>query len=192
MWLGKTRTHRLLVAGATFAAILIGGGWPSARLAHGFSAAYSGLANGVLGVMTFGQGGRARLSARDETTLRAGDAVAADTLITLTVDGHPRAARLGISLRRDAYLPLLILLATVLAGPLPWRGKLRLGAGALLIELGVTLVAVILLVGSALARPPCGTWPHARCCCRRATGSSSRWGSASPRRCGAAGPAPAL
>lgn len=159
MWPGKTRAHRLLVAGATFAAVLIAGGWPSARVAHGFAVAYSGLANVILASITFGNGGRARLVAAETNVSRVGDAVAADTQIALTVDGRTNSARLGISLRRDAYLPLLILLATVLAGPLAWRRKLQVGAIGLGIELLITLGAVVLLVGSALALGVPGLYP---------------------------------
>ena len=82
---------------------------------------------------------------------RAEGAFATDTSVVLTADGQPGRALLGISLRRDAYLPLLIVLAVVLAAPIPWRRKLRCAGWGLLIELGVTWVALVLLVGSALA-----------------------------------------
>lgn len=151
MWRRSSPPRRLLVIAGTFALVLVLGGCPSARVAQAFSAAYCPLADVVLGAITFGRGGHARLQPRDPPTVRADDPIVADTQVMLNVDGQPREARLGISLRRDAYLPLLILLATVLAAPLTWRCKLRLCGYGLLIELGVTLVAVVLLVGSALA-----------------------------------------
>lgn len=52
-----------------------------------------------------------------------GDNVDADTHVWIAVPGTTERAGLGVSLRRDAYLPFVIFLAAVLAAPIGWRRK---------------------------------------------------------------------
>lgn len=151
MSLNRLSTRKGVLAVATFAAVLIAGGWPSERVARWFSVGYSALANVALARMTFGHDGKAHLSPLEHVASRAGDPIESDTMLVLEVERPHRQARLGISLRRDAYLPLLIVVAVMAAGPLPWRRKLRFGGLGLLFELLVTLAAVLLLVSSILA-----------------------------------------
>jgi hypothetical protein len=50
-----------------------------------------------------------------------GDNVTADTVLGLSVDGYQGTIPLGVRLRRDVYLPLLIALTLIACSPLPVR-----------------------------------------------------------------------
>jgi hypothetical protein len=65
---------------------------------------------------------------------QAQDQVQTDTILELRPEGHP-VARMGLSLRRDIYLPSVVFAALVLAVPLPFRRRLL----GLVIGSGVTL-----------------------------------------------------
>ncbi len=108
-----------------FLGILALGAWPSPRVALSFSAAYSALANLVLAGHTFGERGRAVLVPLREINRREGDNVTADAVLALSVEGYTGSLPLGISLRRDVYLPLLIVLALIAAFPLQTKQRLR-------------------------------------------------------------------
>jgi hypothetical protein len=121
---------RFLIWVAQFAAALalIAIPWPG--LARGFSAGYAALVNQALFAhLAFGQGGHARLRPAEADELRGPQNVTPDSVIALQVDGYTGDLTFGMSLRRDAYLPIGILLATVLTAPLPWRRRLRGAAG---------------------------------------------------------------
>jgi hypothetical protein len=96
--------------------------------------------------MTFGHGGHARLSPRDELVRGAGDAVTADATLSLSVDGFEGDVALGVSLRRDACLPLLVVSAAALAAPgAPRRRGQRLVVGFAVV-LAYTIAALCLVV----------------------------------------------
>ena len=137
---------RLALGAALFAALLFLGGWPSAAVARAFSAAYCPLANLLIAHQTFGRGGRARLAPVDRIQRGDGDNVTADATIALRVDGYQGALPLGMSLRRDVYLPLLILTALLIATPLGLRRRLLGLAVAVPVLLLWSLVVIQILV----------------------------------------------
>jgi hypothetical protein len=91
-----------------------------------FVAGYSALVNHlVLAHVTFGQGGHAQLRSADAIARRADQNVVPDAVIGLRVDGYGGELPIAMSLRRDAWLPICVLLAVILAAPLPGRRRGR-------------------------------------------------------------------
>ena len=109
---------------------------------------YCATMNGVFGSSTFGRGGRVHLTAGD----RAPDGrivegeVTSDTVLVMTIAGYRGSAVHGINARRDAYLPLVVLLAALAAIPLAPRPKLRLLLLGGLIQFGVIVASLWLFV----------------------------------------------
>lgn len=119
--------------------------WP--RLPLGFSAIYCAIANAVVfDHTTFGQGGHAHLTALDALTSSPGDSVTADTVLALTVDRYQGAFTLGLSLKRDAYLPLLLVVALLVAAPGFTRRRWRALLTGLTVIFGCTIAVIDLLV----------------------------------------------
>jgi DNA-binding MarR family transcriptional regulator len=113
-----------------FLGILALGAWPWPGVAVGFSAVYCPMANLVLVGHTFGDRGHARLIAVREIRRKESDQVTADAVLSLAVAGYSGTLPLGVSLRRDVYLPLLILMALIVSFPLPpVRRLICLGVG---------------------------------------------------------------
>jgi len=132
--------RRWAISGAAFVLLLILGGWPAISVRRAFSGVYAATANLLFGAMTFGRGGHARLAPMEPTTVRRpGENVTSDARLSLTVDGRAGELAFGLSLRRDAYLPLLILMAAILAAPLRAKDKLY----ALLVGLPAVLALTI-------------------------------------------------
>jgi hypothetical protein len=131
--------QKLGLSVALFLGLLVLGAWPSTSVELAFSAAYCRCANLVLDQVTFGGRGHAHLNALSSIDRRATDNVTADAVLALSVDHYRGSLPLGISLRRDVYLPLLIVLALIAAVPLPVRQRLT----CLPIAAGVTMVAGI-------------------------------------------------
>ena len=117
--------RRIAASLGLFLAIVAVGAWPSTKVALGFSAGYCMLANQVIERITFGQRGHARLDALPTISRRDSDNVTADTILSLSVDGYRGTMPLGISLRRDVYLPLLIVVALIVAFPMRVRQRLE-------------------------------------------------------------------
>jgi hypothetical protein len=117
--------RRIALHAGLFAALMLLGGWPWPGVARAFSALYCPFGNLIVGHQTFGYGGHARLAPLDRIARQASDNVTADASIALTVDGFQGDMRLGVSLRRDAYLPLLIAIALIAAAPLALGRQLR-------------------------------------------------------------------
>jgi hypothetical protein len=113
--------RRLALSLAMFLALVALGAWPWPRVALAFSGAYSPVANLFLAGHTFGTRGHARLIPLQQITRKPSDNVTADTTLSFTVDGFQGSLPLGISLRRDVYLPLLIAVALIVSAPLPSR-----------------------------------------------------------------------
>ena len=105
----------------------------------------------MIAPQTFGRGGHARLVPLPEAVRRPTDSVTADTALSLTVAGFSGDLQLGLSLRRDAYLPLWILMALLAAAPLTLRRRLEAFAFAVPIQLAVNLVALQLTIVWTLA-----------------------------------------
>jgi hypothetical protein len=74
-----------------------------------------------------------------ELPRQAQDQVHTDTILELQPEGKP-VARMGLSLRRDIYLPSVVFAALVLAVPLPFRRRLL----GLVLSSGVTLAVGVL------------------------------------------------
>jgi hypothetical protein len=110
--------RRLAYSATLFAAMLILGGWPREGEARAFSQIYCPLANAGLSRFEFGSGGRVRLQPIESPSRRPGDNVDADAVATLSVEGFEGELPLGISLRRDVYLPWLILVALLAGAPI--------------------------------------------------------------------------
>lgn len=111
-------SRRLVGSAALFCGILILGGWPFSHAATTFSAYYCPLANFALSRHAFGNIGHTRLSPLREVSRQEADNVDADAILALSVDGFEGELPLGISLRRDVYLPALILVALLVAAPI--------------------------------------------------------------------------
>lgn len=122
-------------------AILFGvGAWPWSTVRVGFSQVLSGVGNVCLVPLRLVQDAHLRLEPMPEDGGRTPDQnVQADTLVVLTEPSGARLAGLGISLRRDAYLPLLIFAVAIVSLPLNWRAKL------LCLGIGTAIVTIVAL-----------------------------------------------
>jgi hypothetical protein len=86
---------------------------------------------------------------------QAQDQVQTDTVLSISPEGQ-RSVRMGLSLRRDVYLPLVVFAALVLAAPLPFRRRaigLVLGSA---LTVGVGVASVWVLVEFLIANQ----WPQ--------------------------------
>jgi hypothetical protein len=103
---------------ALFMGVLLIGGWPSAQLRGAASAALAPALSACLAPLEFGYGGRAQvLPSIVSEVRRAGENVSSDALLRLTIDGYANDSISTINLRRDVYLPLLLVLALLLSAP---------------------------------------------------------------------------
>ena len=131
--------------------------WPG--LARGWSWLWSGLANGSVFQLDFGQGGSARLRSAAPDERGTGDHVATDTVLELQVRGYQGSLKLGTSSRRDGYLPLLVLIAAVVAAPLGWKPRLRLLTAGVPLALALCLLLTRLGVAAVFALRLRGVYP---------------------------------
>lgn len=114
--------------------------------------------NGLIGRLTFGQGGHAafrRVTERKVARRPAYDDDASwSTHVELRIDGFDDRSRVRINARRLIYLPCVTLAALVLASPLSWRRKaLALALGFWLL-IGAALLSVWLMVAWLFALVP--------------------------------------
>jgi hypothetical protein len=131
--------------------------WP--RVAPAFSAAYCPMANLVLDAHTFGNRGHARLVPLLEIKRQTSDSVTADAVLSFAVEGFSGALPLGVSLRRDVYLPLLLLLALIVSFPLRARRcMICLGVG-IPITLGAGVAANCLVAAWTFLTQLKGVYP---------------------------------
>jgi len=131
-----------LLRAALFLLLLTAGSWPWSAREIAFSRALSAVSNLAFEVLPLVPGLQIELVPSLTTQERsATENVDADTQLVLRLAGHPGEARLGISLRRDAFLPLMIFVAAILVLPLERRRKLAS------LALGVPLVLAV-AVGS--------------------------------------------
>jgi hypothetical protein len=131
--------------------------WPG--LEPGWSALWSGLGNATIFQPDFGAGGRAHLRPAGDDERGRGENVATDTVLELSVQGYQGKLALGISARREGYLPLLVLLAALAAAPLGWRIRLRLLAAGAPLALASCLVLSRLAVAAVFALRLRGVYP---------------------------------
>jgi len=151
--------RRIGASVSLFLGIIAVGAWPSTRIALGFSAGYCALANLVIERVTFGERGHARLDALPTINRRDSDNVTSDTILSLPVDGYRGTIPLGISLRRDVYLPLLIVAALIVAFPLRVRQRLTCLALAGLVTLAAGTAANALVVAWTFSVELKGIYP---------------------------------
>jgi len=119
-----------------FGAVLIVGAWPNAWLRSAFSENFSDLSNAALARVRLGGTVAMSLSSLEEPEAEArtqdgtAENVEADTQVVFKSTSGGHEARLGLSMRRDAYLPLLIFVGLILGSPLtPWRKSACLAVG---------------------------------------------------------------
>ena len=133
---------------AAFLLLLVIAGWPWASVRRAFASAYCATVGSLLAGVSFNGGtGHARVfPAPADAARRPGDNVTADAVVELSLDGSTGHPQLGINLRRDAYLPLLILVSAIVVAPLRGRGKLICLAAGVPVVLVGSLAALVALV----------------------------------------------
>jgi hypothetical protein len=138
--------RRVAISLAVFLGLLVAGAWPWPAIQRGFAAIYCPVANLVMAPQTFGQGGHARLQPLPRIVRQPTDNVTADAALSLSVAGYDGALALGMSVRRDAYLPIWILIALLVAAPLPLARRMKALAIGVPLMLALNLAALELLV----------------------------------------------
>jgi len=147
-----------LLGAALFLLLLTAASWPWSAREIAFSRALSAIGNLCFEVVPVAPGTEIELvpllAARERS---ATENVDSDTQLVLRLAGGE--ARLGISLRRDAYLPLSIFVAALLVLPLERRRKLAsLGLGVPLV-LGVAIASVASLAVFVSSQAPGSSVP---------------------------------
>jgi hypothetical protein len=142
-----------------FALALVIGLLPWPGLKSGWSRLWSGLANATVFQPDFGHGGRAQLRPAEQHERGTGDHVATDAVLALQVRNYQGDLQLGTSSRRDGYLPLLVLIAAVVAAPLGWKARLRLLAAGVPAALAIGLLLLRLAVAATFASRLRGVYP---------------------------------
>lgn len=134
--------ERLIRPVVWFAAVLLLAGAPISPVRRAFASTYSAAMNVLLGSVTFGKAGHAHFGAGDTDPdgRKLEGEVSIDTVLVLTAGGVSGTAVHGLNARRDAYLPLVMLLAAVAATPLTLRTKARVLLLGFLCE-GVVITA---------------------------------------------------
>lgn len=139
---------------AIFALVVVALALPWRGIGSGFNRALSALCNVALSGAAFAGGIRAELAPLEPgETAQAGSNVMEDTRLVLRAPAG-RHASLGLSLRRDAYLPLAIFLGAVAALPLAVREKvacLALGAPVVIL---IAVASIWLLVAQVTSHLP--------------------------------------
>ncbi len=151
--------RRVAVSLAVFFALLVVGAWPWPPIQRGWSAIYCPFANLIIAPQTFGQGGHARLRPLPRIERHPTDNVTADAALALTVDGFDGDLAIGMSVRRDAYLPLWISIALLIAAPLGFARRLKALAIGIPVMMALNLAALELLVTWTFAFQLRGIYP---------------------------------
>lgn len=147
--------RQLLIGALVFAAVMGVGAWPSDTVRFGFSTFVSAVSNATLGYMRFDSGARVMLAPLPKGVKRgANDNVEADTSVSLHWPGAPPRVGYTMSSRRDAYLPLVIFVAVILAMPLGLRRKLVCLAVGVPVTLAVALSSVAIVVTYLFSQSP--------------------------------------
>lgn len=110
-----------LFAGSVLLLALPWPGWRAAW-ARGYGAALNAV---LLSRVTFGERGHAHLRPAGPGETTGMDSIVPDSILELRVDGYQGELKMGVSLRRDGYLPAVFVLAAIATAPLPWRRRLR-------------------------------------------------------------------
>lgn len=121
----RVEGRRILLGLVTFTLVMFVGAWPCDGTRIGFSRVMSALANGVFEHVALDAGLEIELVPVAASAVRGDDQnVEEDTRVIIRRPDGTAIGQLGLSLRRDAYLPLLIFSAALLAAPLARRAKL--------------------------------------------------------------------
>jgi hypothetical protein len=145
----RTRPWVLLLRALCFGALLLAGAWPSVARDRVFSSTFAAICNPVLAPLRLGGIIHADLGPLPEGAQAKGaDNVVADTRLRLVADGYNGDLSVGITLRRDVYLPLIIFSALLIVLPFPWKRKLwSLGIGLpIIVVVGVLSVVGLVMV----------------------------------------------
>lgn len=139
----------------TFALLVMLGALPGHGLRFSVSRVLSDISNIALSTASFPGGIQAGLSPLPpDDPVRAGPNIEADARLVLRAPAHGTSATLGLSLRRDVYLPLVIFLAAILALPLAVSEKaVCLGLGVPVV-MGVAVASIWLLVARITSELP--------------------------------------
>ena len=113
-----TNGRRLARSALLFLGIVLLGAVPHPWAAPVLNRVEVALVDGGLSCFEFGKGGRARVAPLAGVSRGPGDNVDADALLLLSVAGFDGDLPFGISLRRDVFLPWLILAAVLAAAPI--------------------------------------------------------------------------
>ena len=151
--------RRIAISLAVFLGLLLLGAWPWPAIQRGFAAIYCPVANLVIAPQTFGRGGHARLRPLPQIARGPNDNVTADAALALSVAGYHGDLGIGMSVRRDAYLPLWILTALLIAVPLPFARRMKALAIGIPLMLALNLAALELLVTWTFAFQLRGIYP---------------------------------
>jgi hypothetical protein len=151
--------RRVAARVGAFLVIVAVAGWPGQNVRRMFSAAYCATVGSTLTAVSFKDGaGHARVIPAPPTTVRRpGENVTADAEVELSLDGSSGHPRLGVNLRRDAYLPLLLLIGAIAVAPLRMRSKaicLLLGAPFVLAASLAALATLVAWVFAGGLGPP--------------------------------------
>jgi hypothetical protein len=157
----KPELRRAAVRVGVFLVVLAVAGWPWGAARRAFSSAYCATIGATLGRVSFrgGAGHAALIAAAPTSVRRPGENVTSDAEVELSLDGTTGHPRLAVNLRRDAYLPLLILISAIAVSPLRTRGKgicLLVGIPIVLAASFVALVALVSWVFAGGLGPPDG------------------------------------
>jgi hypothetical protein len=149
-----------------FLALLGTAGWPWPPVEVGFSRAISALGNVCLGWPQWSPAQLELVPLGVASSHGSTDNVRADTQMVLRLAHPEREARVGLSLRRDAYLPLLIFVAATVVLPLPRRARLCCLAFGIPLVLAVAMLSLAVLALFLLGRVPgvgVATWQAQLC-----------------------------
>lgn len=140
-------------------------GWPSDSVRARVSELVCTSVSPLLEAATFGVGGHARLLPQpSDATQEAGANPSSDSALLLTIDGYRGRRPIGMSVRRDFYLPWCVVVAATATAPLSLRRRL------LALALGLSLVSLFCL---AALWTTC-MWLFARLPAGRALSESTR------------------
>lgn len=140
--------------------VLTSAPWPGVRPA--FSAALCSCANLLFDNWTFGKGGHARLRPAVGAELDVKESISTDTIVQVKVQGYSGELRFGLSARRDAHLPLALLMSVLLSAPLPTRKIVPAAAAGFVLGAIVSLGFLWLGVASFFRERLATVWRPAR------------------------------
>ncbi|TPV94164.1 MAG: hypothetical protein B7733_16710 [Myxococcales bacterium FL481] len=132
---------------AVFVLLFAAVAWPRPSWRVAFSEAFCRVANVMTRGVEIGNGGRFEFQAASDTSVArsVGENVTSDARLVLTAAHVKGQMVLGINTRRDAFLPLAIFVALIVASPLTaWRKVATVLAGGLALHVSAVVGYVAL------------------------------------------------